>query len=94
MTLRPEPYQHLVSEAVFSGLAALSDDARARGSEMSALAVAWVLRHPRVSAAIIGPRTRTHLDAALAGLTIELSEADRARLAALFPGTNCNQPPP
>ena len=94
MTLRPEPYQHLVREAVFSGLAALSDDARARGSEMSALAVAWVLRHPRVSAAIIGPRTRTHLDAALAGLTIELSEADRARLAALFPGTNCNQPPP
>ena len=87
MTLRPEPYQHLACDAVFRGLAALSEDARARGSEMSALAIAWVLHHPRVNAAIIGPRTRAHLEAALAGTTIALSEADRERIAALFPGS-------
>jgi aryl-alcohol dehydrogenase-like predicted oxidoreductase len=87
MTLRPEPYQHLACDAVFGGLAALSGEARARGSEMSALAVAWVLHHPRVNAAIIGPRNRAHLEAALAGTTIGLSEADRGRLAALFPGS-------
>jgi aryl-alcohol dehydrogenase-like predicted oxidoreductase len=51
---------------------------------MSALAVAWVLHHPRVNAAIIGPRNRAHLEAALAGTTIALSEAERARLSALF----------
>jgi aryl-alcohol dehydrogenase-like predicted oxidoreductase len=86
MTLRPEPYQHLVRDAVFSGLAAVADRERARGAEMSALAIAWVLHHPRVNAAIIGPRTPAHLDAALAGSTIALSEADRARLGSLFAG--------
>jgi aryl-alcohol dehydrogenase-like predicted oxidoreductase len=83
MTLRPEPYQHLACDAVFRGLAALGHDAHARGVEVSALAIAWVLHHPRVDAAIIGPRNRAHLDAALAGSRIALSEADRARLATL-----------
>src|SRR5881392_998068 len=31
MTLRPEPYHHLVNERTFAGLAALSEEARARG---------------------------------------------------------------
>jgi aryl-alcohol dehydrogenase-like predicted oxidoreductase len=84
MTLRPEPYRHLECDAVFRGLSAVSDEARALGVETSALAIAWVLHHPRVSAAIIGPRNRAHIDAALAGSRIELSEADRTRLAALF----------
>src|SRR3989454_458489 len=84
MTLRPEPYQHLANDAVFRGLTALSDEARGRGVEMSALALAWVLHHPRVDAAIIGPRNTAHLDAALAGPGIELSQADRTRLASFF----------
>jgi aryl-alcohol dehydrogenase-like predicted oxidoreductase len=84
MTLRPEPYQHLACDAVFRGLTALGNDARARGVEMSALAIAWVLHHPRVDAAIIGPRNAAHLDAALAGTKIALSEADRAPLSALI----------
>lgn len=84
MTLRPEPYRHLACDAVFRGLTALSDEARVFGVEMSALAIAWVLHHPRVHAAIIGPRNRAHLDAALAGSRIELSEADRTRIATLI----------
>lgn len=84
MTLRPEPYQHLANDAVFRGLTALSDEARGRGVEMSALALAWVLHHPRVDAAIIGPRNTAHLDAALAEPGIELSQADRTRLASFF----------
>lgn len=85
MTLRPEPYRHLERDEIFRGLAALAGDAITRGVEMSALALAWVLHHPRVNGAIIGPRNRAHLDAALAGATIALSEGDRARLAGLFP---------
>jgi len=81
MTLRPEPYQHLACDAVFRGLTAIGNEARARGVEMSALAIAWVLDHPRVDAAIIGPRNRAHLDAALAGSRIALSESDRTGLA-------------
>jgi aryl-alcohol dehydrogenase-like predicted oxidoreductase len=84
MTLRPEPYRHLERDDVFRGLAALDDEARARGVEMSALAIAWVLHHPRVDAAIIGPRNAAQLEAALRSTTMSLSDEDGPRLAALF----------
>ena len=84
MTLRPEPYRHLATDAVFRALTAFSAAARSRDVEMSALALAWVLHHPRVDAAIIGPRSLSHLAAALDSLTIELSESDRARLGSFF----------
>ena len=84
MTLRPEPYRHFERGNVFRGLAALAEEARTRGVEMGALAMAWALHHPRVDAAIIGPRNAAHLDAALASTTIELSDEDALRLAALF----------
>jgi aryl-alcohol dehydrogenase-like predicted oxidoreductase len=84
MTLRPDPYHHLVRASVFRGLAALADEARARGLAMSALALAWVLHHPRVNAAVVGPRTPAHLDSALASLDVSLSSADAARIAELF----------
>ena len=84
MTLRPEPYRHLERDDVFRALAALADEARARGVEMGALAMAWVLHDPRVDAAIIGPRNARHLDAALGSTMIDLSDEDGRRLAALF----------
>ena len=84
MTLRPEPYRHLERDDVFGGLAALAEEARARGIDMGALAIAWVLHHPRVDAAIVGPRNASHLDAALGSTMIDLSDEDAARLAALF----------
>jgi 1-deoxyxylulose-5-phosphate synthase len=84
MTLRPEPYRHLLREEIFRDLTAFEAEARARGVGMSALAIAWVLAHPRVDAAIIGPRNLSHLTAALEGVTIALSSSDRAQLARLF----------
>jgi aryl-alcohol dehydrogenase-like predicted oxidoreductase len=84
MTLRPEPYRHLASESVFQGLSALSAEARSRGVEMSAIALAWVLRHPQMSAAIVGPRRPSHLEAALRALDVSLSQEDRTRLAEIF----------
>jgi aryl-alcohol dehydrogenase-like predicted oxidoreductase len=84
MTLRPEPYRHLEREPVFQGLRALAEDARARGVDMSALALAWVLQHPRVDAAIIGPRTVAQLDSALTATAIALPEPEAARMGALF----------
>ena len=84
MTLRPEPYLHLESDRVFRGLAAFADEAAARGVEMTALAIAWVLHHRRVDAAIVGPRTPAHLEAALAALPVAISDADAERLAKLF----------
>jgi aryl-alcohol dehydrogenase-like predicted oxidoreductase len=84
MTLRPEPYAHLSSEEVFHGLTKLSEAARARGTEMSMLALAWVLSDPRVDAAIVGPRRPSHLDAALKALDITLSRQEADAMAALF----------
>jgi len=84
MTLRPEPYLHLVSDKVFSGLMTLADEARSRGVDITALAIAWVLHHRRVDAAIIGPRTPAQLAAALAATSIALSDSDADRLAGLF----------
>src|SRR5437867_535518 len=52
MTLRPEPYMHLASDRVFGGLSALANEAHSRTVDITALAIAWVLHHPRVDAAI------------------------------------------
>jgi aryl-alcohol dehydrogenase-like predicted oxidoreductase len=84
MTLRPEPYRHLETTTVFAGLAALSEEARVRGVEMSALALAWVLGHPAVDAAVIGPRRPSHLAHALSALSLELSSDERTHVAALI----------
>jgi aryl-alcohol dehydrogenase-like predicted oxidoreductase len=84
MTLRPEPYRHLERDDVFRGLAALAGEGRARGVEMAALAIAWVLHHPRVDAAIIGPRNAAQLDAALEATTIGLSGEDVELLTSNF----------
>ena len=84
MTLRPEPYGHLARDVIFKGLGALGDRARERGIAMSTLALAWVLHHPRMSAAIIGPRRPSHLDEALAASSIDLTDEEAASLASLF----------
>jgi len=84
MTLRPEPYRHLENEQIFRGLAALSDEARSRGLEVSTLALAWVLHHPLMSAAIIGPRRPAHLESALVALSVTLSAEDADRLNGLL----------
>jgi aryl-alcohol dehydrogenase-like predicted oxidoreductase len=84
MTLRPEPYRHLEREAIFRGLERLSSEAHDRGVDVSSLALAWVLAHPRIDAAVIGPRRPPHLDAALTSLDIALTGDDAERLAGLF----------
>jgi aryl-alcohol dehydrogenase-like predicted oxidoreductase len=84
MTLRPEPYLHLATDRVFHGLDALAEAARARGTTIDALALAWVLAHPAVNAAIIGPRTPAQLTSAVAAVDIALTAAEAAELAALF----------
>ena len=84
MTLRPEGYQHLVNPAIFTGLAGLGDEARARGLEMGTLALAWALHHPRMTAIILGPRRPEHLDVGVAALGVTLSVEEAGRLRALF----------
>jgi aryl-alcohol dehydrogenase-like predicted oxidoreductase len=88
MTLRPEPYRHLQTDAIFDGLNALAADARARGVASGTLALAWVLARPHVDAAIIGARKASHLDEALAALDVTLTPDDVDRLARVFDRTS------
>ena len=84
MTLRPDPYADFEDERTFDGLEALDAAARERGVDMATLAVAWVLSHPLVTAAVVGPRRPEHLEPARHALAVELSEDDREQLGALF----------
>jgi aryl-alcohol dehydrogenase-like predicted oxidoreductase len=84
MTLRPEPYQRLLNDQIFAGLDRLRAHAAERGTDMAALALAWVMAHPLVTAPIVGPRRPDQLDPARRALDITLSEDERATIAGFF----------
>ena len=52
----------------------LAELANEAGMTLIQMAIAFVLRHPAVTAAIIGPRTMEHLESQLAAADIELSD--------------------
>jgi aryl-alcohol dehydrogenase-like predicted oxidoreductase len=55
------------------------------------MAIAFVLRHPAVTAAIIGPRTMEHLEAQLAADDVDLSDDVLDRIDEVNPpGTTIN----
>jgi aryl-alcohol dehydrogenase-like predicted oxidoreductase len=84
MALRGEPYSDLVNEKTFRGLDLFRAAAAERGVEPAALAIAWVLSHPQVTAVIVGPRRPEQLEPALAARDLQLSEQERDELAELF----------
>ena len=53
----------------------LAELAEHAGITLIQLAIAFVLNHPAITAAIIGPRTMEHLDDALAGMDVTLDDA-------------------
>ncbi len=73
----------MLSEANLGRIRALDAIARRRGQTLAQMAIAWVLRDPRVTSALIGARTVEQLDdslAAVANLAFspqELSEIDQ-----------------
>ena len=69
-------------------LALLADDA---GLPLIHIAIAFVLRHPAVSAAIIGPRTMEQLESQLGAAGVELPADVLDRIDEIVaPGTNLN----
>jgi aryl-alcohol dehydrogenase-like predicted oxidoreductase len=69
-------------------LAKLADEA---GITLIEMAIAFVIRHPAVTAAIIGPRTMEHLESQLAGADVELSDELLDKIDGIVPpGTNMN----
>ena len=67
-------------------LGRLADEA---GIPLIHLALAFVIRHPAVTAAIIGPRTMEHLEGQLGAAEVELSDEILDRIDEIVaPGTN------
>ncbi|WP_409180680.1 aldo/keto reductase [Amycolatopsis sp. VS8301801F10] len=56
------------------------------GSGPAEVALAWLLSRPGVTGPIVGPRTISHLDAALRAFETELDAESLRRLDELFPG--------
>ena len=74
-------------EAV-EALAQVADEA---GLTLIQLAIAFVVNHPAVTAAIIGPRTMEHLESQLAAADVRLDAALLDRIDEIVPpGTNVN----
>lgn len=84
MTLRPEPYAAFARDEVYDALEELDRLARQRGTSSAALAIAWLLADPRVTAVVIGPRRPEQLRPALDALELRLSPVERDGLSALF----------
>jgi aryl-alcohol dehydrogenase-like predicted oxidoreductase len=69
-------------------LAKLAEEA---GITLIEMALAFVIRHPAVTAAIIGPRTMEHLESQLSAAEVELSEDVLDRIDEIVPpGVNVN----
>lgn len=62
------------------------------GHPPAAVALAWLLGRPGVTAPIIGPRTVAQLEGALAALEVRLDEAAAKRLDEIFPGPGGEAP--
>jgi len=56
------------------------------GEKPADVALAWMLRHPAITAPIIGPRTMDQLTESLRALDINLDDATVKRIEEIFPG--------
>jgi aryl-alcohol dehydrogenase-like predicted oxidoreductase len=69
-------------------LARVADEA---GITLIEMALAWVIRHPAVTAAIIGPRTMEHLDSQLPAADVQLADDVLDQVDQIVPpGENLN----
>ena len=84
MTQRPEPYGHLVAERVFAGIEQLEAAAAEVGVSAAALALAWLLAHPQVTAIVSGPGRAEHLEPVREALALDLAPAERERIGSFF----------
>ena len=84
MQVRPGPYEQLRTERIFDALDRLADAASHRNTDTAALAIAWLLAQPQVTAVVVGPRRPEHLEPSVRALELDLSHDDAGALAALF----------
>ncbi len=84
MTQRPEGYRRYESGSVFDALETFEQQARKHGVSMAALAFAWLLGEPDVTAVVVGPSRAEHLDPVREALSLRLSADEHAHVGGLF----------
>jgi aryl-alcohol dehydrogenase-like predicted oxidoreductase len=84
LSLRPEPYEELLTDTTFDALERFAAAAEHRGVSSAELALAWLLARPGVTSIVVGPRRQQHLGLAVRALDLELSRAEADALAQLF----------
>ncbi len=73
--------REFLTEENLGHIRALNDIARERGQTLAQLAIAWVLRDPRVTSALVGASSVSQLDDSLAALdNLDLSAEELARI--------------
>jgi aryl-alcohol dehydrogenase (NADP+) len=78
-------FKHLTDERRLDAVEQLIPVAEEAGMSLTHLAMAFVIAHPGVTSAIIGPRTMDHLDDLLAGAKIALTDEVLDRIDAIVP---------
>jgi aryl-alcohol dehydrogenase-like predicted oxidoreductase len=84
MTLRPEGGEEYRTDATFDALEALEQEARLRDVSMAALALAWLLHVPELTAVVVGPNTVEQLEPVREALEIRLGPGEHRTIGALF----------
>jgi aryl-alcohol dehydrogenase-like predicted oxidoreductase len=85
MTLRPEGGERYRTDATFDALEAFEREAHERGASTTALALAWLLHVPELTAIVVGPNGVAQLQPVIEALAIRLEPDEHARIGALFP---------
>jgi len=84
MTLRPGANERFWSDGTLDRLEALEREADERGVSMGALAIAWLLGVPEVTAVVVGPNTVEQLSPVAEALELDLDEHGHTRIGGLF----------
>ena len=73
--------RRMLTEETLTHVRALNDLAKERGQSLAQMAIAWVLRDPRVTSALIGARTVEQLEDSLAAVrNLHFSDDELARI--------------
>ena len=84
-TMRSQRFAHMRDERRLDAVEALVELAEESGIRLPHLALAFVIAHPGVTSAIIGPRTPEQLDDLLAGVDVTLSDDVLDRIDEIVP---------
>ena len=77
MTMRPEPYAHLDRDRSSTRSRRSTNRRPTATTTPAALAIAWLLAQPQVTAVVIGPRRPQQLQPALDAVALDLSPDER-----------------